>query len=221
MFTGALIEKEYGDDISSIDHILNRFSKQYCYNFVLLHPKNPIVLPIDIPKLYLVAVYDIMPKMRKANNIPFSVFQRWSCFKRTSILFPIEPNFSSWDQLNPQSFEFYNTSPEIAGYCATHLPTGNRCVFYNPIYKELLRFKTMDPQRMFQYLSFKRTYLLKSVLMQFPEFRKKYLIMKEHFIQYMQHLHCAYLHKYVWKTGNSIPEKYNNYVDEIHKTKDI
>jgi hypothetical protein len=38
----------------------NVLNTKYCYSFVLQHPENQIVKPIDTPKLYLIAVYQIL-----------------------------------------------------------------------------------------------------------------------------------------------------------------
>jgi hypothetical protein len=47
------------------------FNTNYCYSFVMQHPKNMIVLPIEQPKLWLVAVYEIRTDGVYEQPIPF------------------------------------------------------------------------------------------------------------------------------------------------------
>jgi hypothetical protein len=72
-----------------INNIFNLFSKNYCYSFVLQHPDNHIVLNIESPKVYLVAVYELLNN----NNIkfisPFS-YEKWECFENNKICFPYQ-----------------------------------------------------------------------------------------------------------------------------------
>ena len=52
----------------SLDIITNQLSNEFCYNFVLQHPDNHIVLNIKEPKVYLTSVWRIMDK--KAVYVP-------------------------------------------------------------------------------------------------------------------------------------------------------
>lgn len=45
---------------SDLNTYFELFNKSYCYSFVLQHPYNIIVLPITVPCLYLISIYEIM-----------------------------------------------------------------------------------------------------------------------------------------------------------------
>jgi len=49
----------------------SQLNPAYCYSFVMQHPKNPIVLPVVAPKLWLVAVYEIRDGVVEERPIPF------------------------------------------------------------------------------------------------------------------------------------------------------
>ena len=134
----------------------------------------------------------------------------------TTILFQRTTCFTNWNQLEDGQFECFNEHESICGYHAIHLETGERCIFPNPIYKELLRFQTMDPKSMFHYLCLRRTFQIKQYLEFFPKFRKKYKLLKEHFDSFIHNLHQAYLTKYVFKTP-ILGNKYVIYVESIHR----
>ena len=203
-------------DLTLNNVIFENFPKNYCYNFVLMHPHNNIVFPNEYPKIYLVSVFDIAKKEKKALHIPPFIFESWDCFQNTTILFPRTSCFTNWNQLEDGQFECFNEHESICGYHAIHLETGERCIFPNPIYKELLRFQTMEPKSMFHYLCLRRTFQIKQYLEFFPKFRKKYKLLKEHFDCFIHNLHQAYLTKYVFKTP-ILGNKYVIYVESLHR----
>jgi len=55
------------------------FPKWATFSFVLQHPENPMILPVIIPKVYLVAVYRRLEN-RMEYIQPF-IYQRWAIFK--------------------------------------------------------------------------------------------------------------------------------------------
>jgi hypothetical protein len=44
---------------NDINEFFKIYNKDYCYNFILQHPENHIVLPITYPLLYLISIYDL------------------------------------------------------------------------------------------------------------------------------------------------------------------
>ena len=216
MFLEALTRNNDENNINN--NIIINFAKNYCYNFVLLHPENEIIFTIDSPRLYLTSVFKTSKSINDSViNIPPSIFESWDFFQNTTIIFPSKKEFSNWNQLKSKEFEIFNTKKEICGYHAIHLPSGDRCIFYNPIYKDLLRYKTLNPKQMFHYLNLHRMNLIKEFLVLFPKFRKKFNLYKDHLHQYIENLHGAYLAKYVFKTSQIIHTKYVPYVDLIHR----
>jgi hypothetical protein len=58
-FTKTTFRDMFFDALKEIKITLNDFNHNYCYSFVLQHPKNQIVFDIIKPKLYLLYVYHI------------------------------------------------------------------------------------------------------------------------------------------------------------------
>jgi len=196
---------------------INEFNKNYCYTFVLLHPDNLIVFPITQPKIYLTNVFDIIPKNGRAINIPPYVYQQWDIFQNTCILFPSAKRFETWDSLTPERLIHLNNNEDNCGYMVTHIPTGQRCKFYNGRYKELLRLKTIKSHFLLRYICLRRANLLNDYLVQNPGERKRSRLFKDLFQSFVNNLHAGYLTKYVWKTQTIIVNKFSKYIDEIHK----
>jgi hypothetical protein len=78
---------------------LNILNKLYCYSFVLQHPENRIVVPIQTPTLYLVQVYQITEKM--VDVISMDKIRSDDLWKSTTIKFPvIYEDWNSYHDLN-------------------------------------------------------------------------------------------------------------------------
>ena len=205
-------------DLTLNNAIFENFPKNYCYSFVLMHPHNNIIFQNEYPKLYLVSIFDISKKENKAIHIPPFVFESWDCFQNTTILFPRTTNsFQNWNQMEDGQFEYFNEHESICGYHAIDLVTGERSIFLNPIYKELLRFQSMEPKSMFHYLCLRRTFQIKQYLEFFPKFRKRYKVLKDHFDSFIHNLHQTYLTKYILKIPILGKNKYVQYVESIHR----
>jgi hypothetical protein len=58
-FTKMTFRDMFFDTLKEMNMTLDIFNHQYCYSFVLQHPKNPIVFDIVKPQLYLLYVYYI------------------------------------------------------------------------------------------------------------------------------------------------------------------
>ena len=218
MFLDAITRNIYSKTNSiSNNTTINNFFKNYCYTFVLSHPDNPIVFPITQPKIYLTNVFDIIPKKGRVINIPPYVYQQWDIFQNTCILFPSTKQFDTWDSLTPERLIHLNNNEENCGYMATHIPSGQRCKFYNGRYKELLRLKTIKSQFLLRYICLRRANLLNDYLVQNPGERKRFRLFKDLFQSFINNLHAGYLTKYVWKAQTEIDNKFAKYIDEIHK----
>jgi len=72
---------------------LDRLDPTYCYSFVMQHPKNTIIIPIEEPKLFLVAVYQIMSDgnvcereipFLKPNQFTFQSYEEAQNFSQTT-----------------------------------------------------------------------------------------------------------------------------------------
>ena len=218
MFIDALTRNPYSKNNNNIHNniTINNLTKNYCYTFVLLHPDNPIIFSITQPKLYLTNVFDVTPKSNRVVNIPPYIYQEWEMFQNTCILFPNSKQFFHWDDLNPDRLIHLNNNEYNCGYIATHIPSGQKCKFYNSDYKELLRLKTIKSQFLLQYLCLRRANILNEYLIQYPGQRNRFRLFKDFFQSFIENLHTGYMMKYVWKTQIDINNKFSKYIDEIH-----
>jgi len=199
--------------------LLKYFPKHYCYQFVLLHPENTILYPIEHSMGYLVAIYDITPKTHRALNIPQCIFEQWDFLQNSRILFPKQKKIESWDDISKHQLSIFNDARNICGYMALHVESGERAKFMNPQYIQAKELNKSSPHLGLYYLCLHKQNLVKDYLEYFPKFRKTFRKFQQIFQDYIEELHSAYLVKYVWRNsmGGKMNEKYLPYVNDIHR----
>lgn len=205
-------------DLQSIA-LLHEFPKNYSYQFVLLHPDNVILYPIDHSQLYLVAVYDITPKINRAIHIPPFIYEKWSFLHNTRILFPKQKKIDMWQEVSKEQLSIFEHYENISGYMVLHIESGERAKFMNPQYIQAKELNVVSPRLGLYYLCLHRQDLVNDYLRFYPQFRKIFRKFQAFFHDYIEELHSAYLVKYVWKNAlqGEINNKYNPYVDDIHR----
>ena len=214
MFVDAFCTK--GNKIMNIE-ALAYFSKQYSYSFVLRHPDNPIIYPIQFASLYLVAVYDINRKDRSTTSIPHGIFQSWAFLQNTPILFPRQLLVNESNDLHKHLSVIDDNTKTIPGYVATHMSSGKRSIFYHPTYTSMLKLFKVDPHFVYHYLCLRRMDLVKAYVVAVPTFRKMFYRFKEHCDEFIENLHTAYLVKFVWRNEKKVSNKYDKYATAIHR----
>jgi len=216
MFLDAL-RSPPSTDINHIPTIQN-LSQQYSYSFVLQHPKNPIILPIKFPELYLVAVYDVFGPLHnglRAIAIPPPVFQQWPAFYNTTILFPAMVDLSAkkTDNLNKDNLS-------SMGIMIINTRTGDRCSIRNPEYTNALQCRNVNPGHLYQFLCLLRIGRVKDYLQHFSKQKVTCSKFDALYQTMIEDIHSAYMNTYVYRKNNVIyPSlaKYQPIIQRLHK----
>jgi hypothetical protein len=192
--------------------LLEYFPKNYCYNFVLQHETNNIVLPVKENNLYLIGVYKI--NENEVEYIPQKEYQSWELFRNLDgiIRFPKQYTASDYKELE-------NTSESlIRGYMVTNMETGERTKIANKQYEDLKLILKIKPEIQYQFLCLYRIgkERIEEYLKYFPKMKKEYYYMLYLLEQFMKNVHNAYLSRYVYKDGIPILEKYQSHIYKIH-----
>jgi hypothetical protein len=190
-------------------------NKDFCYCFVLQHPKNTIVMLNDRPTLYLVSVYDVLCDAKMARMIPQYEYETWQCFQDLpKIQFPELYHFSNYaDCVNSLNETRANYS--IMGYNIANLTTGERCVILNQVYKNVYLMKGQSDDVLYLYLCMRRIEKVKEFLFHFPKYKKIFSKFYEQYREFIKNIHAAYLEKWIYK--KLVHQKYTRYVDRLHK----
>lgn len=198
-----------------------RLEQHYSYSLVLQHPANPIVLPVDRPSLYVVAIYDISPMFGRAVAIPPSVFQSWNCFLNGTLLFPADysATIETYADIVGRVASL-QMSYQSMGAMIVNVNTGERCAVPNSIYDEVLRIREMDACLQYQYLCLARIGRTEDYLRIFPKHRRLFGQFGEQYREYVENVHASYMTKYVNK-NNRLPilpilPKYAYWIERLH-----
>lgn len=191
-------------------------STNYCYSFVMQHPKNQIFCPVQQAKLFLVAVYDIHDDGR-ATYIPPTIYEEWSIFRCMEgiIDFPAHYEFTSFYQLE-QDVKSIHGSPLSVGKMIHNVETGERTYLKTPFYENLKG--CANPQGLYQYLCMRRIEKTKEFLQYYPIMDSQYKYFDSECDAFIDGLYTSYRDFYIHKTRTQISDKFLMHIRAIHKT---
>jgi hypothetical protein len=212
MFLEALGGHEQ-NDINDLE-CLQDLSKEFCYNFVLQHPANHIVLRIISPLLYLVSVYHLHENV--ATEIPINVYEKWECFSGEQIQFPRRfEEESDYDQLEAK-YCSVNSPYNKVGLMFTNIKTGMRAALENPTYKEVKELRGNNPNLQYQYLCLLRIGKVMDFLLYFPQYKPIFYRFYKEYQEFITNVHQSYISYYIRKSGQTISKKYFPLIYKLH-----
>ena len=212
MFLDALCIEDLSDT-----GFLSLLPGDHSYSFVIQHPENHIVLPIDNPYAYLVGVYKIDQDTNTASMIPISDYMNWAAFKDTKIQLPYQYPLDgeTFDSL----YEKYcspNNSMINLGIMITDIRTGERTSIENSVYANLKELRGNNPNLQYQYLCLKRANKIKEFLHYFPRYRKIFYTFYNQYTRFIKDVHNSYVSYYVKKSGVQVAKKFFVHAYKIH-----
>jgi len=181
-----------------------------CYNFVLQHPANSIILPVKSAKLYLIGVHLIRDS--EVEYIPQSKYQVHLQHLNGIILFPNSYTVTDFSELPMDKIH--------KGYMMTNVETGERTNIKNKQYEDLKSLICIKPSIQYQFLCLNRIGRDKvdEYLKIFPKLKKEFYVLRNLYDQFTKKVHESYLKKYVYKEKDIILEKYRSHIYKIHHT---
>ena len=213
MFMEACIESKFN---------IQTLNPGYCYSFVMQHPENKIVIPNKKPKLFLVAVYEIIQnsELQKYEIIEQDIakVKQCGCWEFTSIQFPEIYEFESYSELI-NKFGSPNTPYNIMGVTVKNLETGERMKIRNPIYEEVRFLRGNQPKLMFQYITLRQQGKIPDYLKFYPESKEDFSQFREQIHMFTNTLHKNYISCYVKKEKplKEFSEQYRTHMFKIHE----
>ena len=207
--------------------IIQNLSTQYSYSFVLQHPENPIILPIEFPALYLVAVYDVFGPFHndlRVVAIPPTIFQHWSNFVNTPILFPKMVDLvdlTKMVDLTEKSLSIGQNKSSVGsigsvGTMIINTRTGERCAIRNPEYMNAFSGRDINKCHQYQFLCLLRINKIKEYLQYFSKQKAVFSKFDEQYQQFVKNVHLAYMEKYVYEKPN-LPQICHTYLPIIRR----
>lgn len=179
------------------------FNKEYCYSFVLQHPMNRIVTPIEKPGLYLVAIYKC-----GGNKVEYvDELEEWS--KMFRIKNPLKLKIDEFLELFCNDYEdewlqlTYICSEkvlryDIAGY-NIYNKDGIRTKIRNLSYEYIKRMKGNGQKRLFTYLELRKNGKLNEFMKYYPEYIEEFDRNKDQLYDWTDKLYNTYVDCFILK----------------------
>ena len=178
------------------------------YSFVMQHPMNHIVLPIEYPRLFLVAGYRVLADKTMVRSYPlWSLRERY--FADTPLVsFPVEYQVQSYDDM-----------PSAVGVMFHDIRTGYRLSKKNPEYERKRDIRGNHPNLQYQYLELNAENNVGLFLHEFPQYTAMFNWFHYQTQNYISNLHSAYIAYFIQKRGKEIqiPKDIFIQIHNLHK----
>jgi hypothetical protein len=202
---GASLTEDINDLVSINELPRGEDGSRICYNFVLQHPENHIVLDIQNPRLYLVSVYRILSEKNTAEFIPPKTYTSFVSGTNQVIEFPKEINPST-------DLEWYTP-----GIMYLNTATGDYSSVDNPAYMEIKALRGNNPNLHYQYLCLLRMGKVIEFLRHFPKYKKIFSEFYNQFRDFVTNTHQYYVLHFIKKDKKEIPKNYYMLIQRLHK----
>ena len=185
------------------------FNPILSYSFVMLHPMNRIVTPVDVPTLYLVAAYAIDRTISDSKTVVQEIDVHGLTLPKT-IQYPKRFKFESYEQLTFNDWRF-------KGYMLKNNHVRSKIM--NHEYVKVKELRSNQSKLKYHYLTL-RTHpdKISFFLTYYPEFKEKF---KEYGLEidiFTTELYNHYQDCFIKKTGllNTFPFKFKKHMYVLH-----
>jgi hypothetical protein len=218
MFLDALRASDSQDlnDLALLENLPKGTPEErICYNFILQHPDNHIVLQIETPKLYLISVYGIQSSHDRVVYVSPEIYYGWNAWVSFEgmIEFPSEQYEPSYD-VSVYCSPTANT--QLAGLMFTNTKTGDRTCIENEAYRALRELRGNNPNLQYQFLCLKKINKVQDFLGHFPQYKKIFFRFHRQYEDFITQLHQSYVSYYVKKEGKQIEKRYFPLIHRLH-----
>jgi len=212
-----VLRRRICDILSLLPGGLQSIPKEYCYSLVIQHPKNQIVNVITIPKLYLVAVYQLSglesgagTNVIRIDRDIFSVNFGGSVSHMPSGLTCMKDGADASDQTVDDYCNMYGSmdtrSVSLPGVVFVDKDTGFCYKKRNPKYESVKKRKGMEQKLMAQYLQLRKDHGIDEYLKYHPQHSRAFRQFRDRLHDYTQRLYDAYIEHYVKKDAKPLKE---------------
>lgn len=242
-FTKMTFRDMFFDALKEIKITLNDFNHNYCYSFVLQHPKNQIVFDIIKPQLYLLYVYhitsvcnmveddnthdEIYIKVHHLFDHPLNKNKPQFLPKECKIKYPKQFHLKQ-DNIYDKLYDyFYTNSNDITmtystmGLVIYNTLTGERCKIRNPYYEHLHNIHGRQSKLLYKYLISKSQNTVKQFIRFYqddPEIKNKVDSFKTKIQSFTNILLIHYIDCFINKAKplSDYPSEYKSHMYNLH-----
>lgn len=206
------------DTCTKIGFKYENLPKEFMYSFVLQHPKNRIVLPINEASIYIIGVYSINQDTLEVLQLNTKGVVEKYCDNRI-----LRPKPLSCDKYTISGFtnEYasMNSSFDIMGVVFNNMITGERMKVRNPNYEMVKNMKGNEQKLQLQYLTLRHGGRIADYLKCYPEYKSNFSVFRAQVHAFTSSLHQNYINCYVHKKGklDEFPKQYKKHMFLLHK----
>jgi hypothetical protein len=192
--------------------------KEFMYSFVLQHPKNRIVLPINDAAIYIIGVYSINHDTLDVTQLSSAGFAEkygGGVILRPKQLFA--ENYSVEGFKN--EYASMNASYNMMGVVFCNMVTGERMKVRNPMYEMVKNMKGVEQKLQLQYLTLRHGGRIADYLKLYPEYKGDFAVFRNQLHGFTRSLHQNYLDCFVFKKRpfSEFPQQYKKFMSGLHK----
>jgi len=192
--------------------------KEFMYSFVLQHPKNRIVLPINDAAIYIIGVYSINNDTLDITQLSTAGFvDKYGC----GVI--LKPKQLFADNYSMEGFKSeyasMNASYNTMGVVFCNMVTGDRMKIRNPTYEMVKNLKGGEQKLQLQYLTLRHGGRVAEYLKTYPEYKGDFAVFRNQLHGFTRSLHQNYLDCFVFKKGafSEFPQQYKKFMSGLHK----
>ena len=210
--------------LDAMNHIgleFNDLDKSCCYSFVLQHPKNRIVVPINEPMLILSNKYKIVNNEIINDNF-FNNPTKFNTLKMHTIddnNFKSSVNYTgnTWKELLEYFFSD-NLSYEIQGVVIWNTK-GQRTKIRYSNYEKIKHLKGNSPKLQYHYYYLRQNGAVGEFLKYYPEYRQEFSDFRKELHKYTNQLYQNYINCFIKKQKPLVEYPYNfkTHMYKIHE----
>ena len=210
--------------LDAMNHIGLEFDdldKSCCYSFVLQHPKNRIVVPINEPMLILTNKYKIVDN-EIFNNNSFNNVTKFNILPMRTIddnNFKSSVNYTgnNWKQLIEHFFSD-NLPYQLQGVVIWNTK-GQRTKIRNSNYEKIKHLKGNSPKLQYHYYYLRQNGAVGDFLKYYPEYRQEFSDFRKELHKYTNQLYQNYINCFIKKQKPLVEYPYNfkTHMYKIHE----
>jgi hypothetical protein len=192
--------------------------KEFMYSFVLQHPKNRIVLPINDAAIYIIGVYSINNDTLDITQLSTAGFvDKYGC----GVILKPKQLFADNYSIEGFKSEYasMNSSYNTMGVVFCNMVTGDRMKIRNPTYEMVKNLKGGEQKLQLQYLTLRHGGRVAEYLKTYPEYKADFAVFRNQLHGFTRSLHQNYLDCFVFKKGafSEFPQQYKKFMSGLHK----
>lgn len=192
----------------------DKMDKSLCYSFVLQHPENRIVTPINECAIYLVKLYKINGYSVSEVDVRKHVSEHLS---ESKVKTPEQYNFSTFNELKDK-YASMNTCYHEVGVMITS-PNGDRSKFRNPVYEDVRNLRGNQPKLEYHYLCLRKNGKISEYLKYYPEYKVEFQIFRDKLHRFTNAVHTNYIKCYIKKEKplKEFPSQFRGTMYNLHQ----